>query len=268
MFSQPIRSLRAFLLVALFAGLAFSAAPAADPATRPPTITDIVLARSALAAIDADPKLGDANLLVSVVDRIAVVGGPVASNELVKRAETIVKGVPGIVEVKNRCFVQEGGDPLLRTMAAHLPPRRLLASELPGVVASPKTGLVEEYRPAPGNRRSAAVEPTEKSVVALRPMNPGASVLLPPVGASRPPHIAAVSPAPALLASRPADALAECEAIRKTDGRFAGLNLRLTNGAVEISGTAARAADAWDLAQKIRVVPGVPRVIMGQVAVR
>jgi len=267
MFSQPIRSLRAFLLVALFAGLAFSAAPAADPATRPPTITDIVLARSALAAIDADPKLGDANLLVSVVDRIAVVGGPVASNELVKRAETIVKGVPGIVEVKNRCFVQEGGDPLLRTMAAHLPPRRLLASELPGVVASPKTGLVEEYRPAPGNRRSAAVEPTEKSVVALRPMNPGASVLLPPVGPSRP-HVAASSPAPALLASRPADALAACEAIRKADGRFAGLNLRLTNGAVEIAGTAARAADVWDLAQKIRIVPGVTRVIMGQVAVR
>lgn len=269
MFPHPEKlSLRSFALVVLFAGLAFSAAPAADPSQRPPTLSDLVLARSALAALDADPQLGNNHLLVSVVDRIAVVGGPVASNEQVRRVESIVKGVPGIIEVRNRCFVQDGSEPLLQSMAAHLPPRRFLASELPGMVASPKTGLVDEYRPVLSDRRMAG-ETRPKSVVALRPMNPADSILMPPESLANPPRrIASLMPAPAVLTSRPADVLAACEAIRRADPRFAGLTITLTGNAVVIAGTAVRAADAWDLAQKVRVAPGVPRVVLGTIDVR
>ncbi len=278
MIPSPIRSLA---LTALAGTFAFSAAPAADPATlRSPAISDVVLARSALAALDADPVLREVNLLVSVVDRVAVVGGPVASADRGKRAESIVRRVPGIVEVKNRCFVQDSPDPLLRAMSDRYPAtaRRVQTSDLPGVVASPKTGVVDEFAPALGENNLAMVEPAEKSVVARRPMNPGDSVLLPPVGSQGgtpagstvPPAPAGstVLPAPAVLTGASSNALAAAEATRKADRRFAGLTLSFANGTLVIAGSAARVADAWDLAQELRRLPGVPRVALGAVEVK
>ena len=286
MIPSPIRSLA---LTALAGTFAFSAAPAADPATlRSPAISDVVLARSALAALDADPVLREVNLLVSVVDRVAVVGGPVASADRGKRAESIVRRVPGIVEVKNRCFVQESPDPLLRAMSDRYPAtaRRVQTSDLPGVVASPKTGVVDEFAPALGENNLAMVEPAEKSVVARRPMNPGDSVLLPPVGLRPPPAGSTVLPTPAgstvpptpagstvpltpaVLTGASSNALAAAEVARKADRRFAGLTLSFANGTLVIAGSAARVADAWDLAQELRRLPGVPRVALGAVEVK
>lgn len=262
--------LRSLAFTTLAGLVAFSAAPAADPAVRStaPAMSDVVLARSALSAIDADPVLRDANLLVSVVDRVAVVGGPVPTADHGKRAEALVRRVPGIVEVKNRCFVQDVPDPLLRAMSAR-PPSPKSATDLPGVAASPKTGLVEEYSPALGGNTFAAVEPTEKSVVARRPTNPGDSVLLPPVGATNPSPKPTPTPAPSgVLAGRTADALAAAESIRKAERRFAGLNVTFANGTFVIAGSAARASDAWDLAQELRRIPGVPRVALGAVEVK
>ena len=270
---MPHARIRSLLLTALAGTFAFSIAPAADTAAiRAPAISDVVLARSALAALDADPVLHDANLIVSVVDRAAVVGGPVAALDFGKRAEAIVRRVPGIVEVKNRCFVQDVPDPLLRAMSERLPAtRRMPANDLPGVVAAPKTGLVEEFAPALGENRLAAVEPTEQSVVARRPMNPGASVLLPPVGlpSVQPGVRLTVSPpSPAVLTSSASTALAAAEAARKADPRFAGLTVSFANGTLVVAGTAARAADAWELAQELRRIPGVPRVALGAVDVK
>lgn len=269
-FAPNNRSLRSLILTALAGLAAFSAAPAADPRGTP-AVSDIVLARSALAALDADPQLRDVNLLVSVVDRVAVIGGPVSADELGKRAEGVVRRVPGIVEVKNRCFVQDAPSPLLRAMSAKPPesPRVTPATELPGVVPSPRTGLTEEFTPPPGTML-AAVEPTGKPVVARRPMNPSEGVLLPPVGpgsASPAPKLAAPSP-PVVLTSKAMDALASAETIRKADNRFTGLTLAFANGTLVIGGSAARAADAWDLAQQLRGLPGVPRVAVGAIDVK
>jgi osmotically-inducible protein OsmY len=267
---RPLRSLAAGILVSF---LAFSA-PAADPASAPPAISDVVLARSALSALDGDPQLRDVSLLVSVVNRVALVGGPVSSPEQSKRAEAIVRQVPGIVDVKNRCYVQAAPDPLLRAMSDRYPssPRRVLASELPGMVASPKTGVVEEYSPAPGENNLAAVAPTETSVVARRPMNPGASVLLPPISLPNSKTSTApattTDPAPAVLTSRPADALASAETARKANPRFARLSVSLANGTLVVTGAAARASDAWALAQELRRIPGVTRVAIGDVVVK
>ncbi len=276
MIPSPIRSLA---LTALAGTFAFSAAPAADPtAFRSPAISDVVLARSALAALDADPILREVNLLVSVVDRVAVVGGPVALADHGRRAESIVRRVPGVVEVKNRCFVQESPDPLLRAMSDRYPAtaRRVQASDLPGVVASPKTGVVEEFTPTLGENNLAMVEPAEKSVVARRPTNPGDSVLLPPVGLRGTPAGSTVPPtpagstvpAPAVLTGASSSALATAEVVRKADRRFAGLTLSFANGTLVIAGSAARMADAWDLAQELRRISGVPRVALGAVEVK
>lgn len=277
----PSRFLRTLAAAAGLGLAGLSAAPAADP-----PVPDVVLARSALAALDADPQLRDVTLLVSVVDRVAVVGGAVPSADAGRRAEGVVRTVPGIAEVKNRCYVQAGPDPLFRALASALPPapRRPTAADLPGVVPSPKTDLTEEMIVPPAEGSFAAVVPTEKSVVARRPANPGASVLLPPVGpaGSRPPAAAPTSPAlppgmltsvpplppPATVPGRPADVLAAAEAARAADRRFAGLAVSLRDGTLVIAGTEDRAGDAWDLAQQLRRIPGVARVAVGAVEVR
>jgi len=66
--------------------------------------------------------------------------------------------------------------------------------------------------------------------------------------------------------SRQIDAAAE--AARKADARFANLTVSFANGTLVIAGTAARVADAWDLAQELRRIPGVPRVALGSVEVK
>ncbi len=146
--SKTLRTLAAFACVAGLADAgALTAAdplpPAAPvtqpaPAAKPVAISDVALARAALAAFDADPLLKDVNVLVSVVDRGAVIGGPVHSEELKKRAEAVVRGVPGIESVKNVCFIEADPDPLLRAVASRMTPgAKPAAAPLPGVSVPP-----------------------------------------------------------------------------------------------------------------------------------
>lgn len=253
---------RSLALTAISGLAAFSAAPAAEPPSRS-AVPDVVLARTALAAIDADPVLREANLLVSVVDRVAVVGGPVRSSAEATRASSVVRNVPGIADVKNRCYVQDSPDPLLQALSTRSTTQ---PANLPGVVASPRTGQVEELTPPPGGT-AAKVEPAGKPVVALRPSNPGDSVLLPPVPPSSLPPRSGEKPV-MLTAGRTAEALAAAEAARRAEARFAGLSITFANGTVVVAGRAARAGDAWDLAQEIRKIPGVPRVAVGSIDVK
>ena len=256
--------IRSLAFTAMSGLVAFSAAPAADPAARSaPNVSDVVLARSALAALDADSALKECNVLVSVVDRVALVGGPVLSAEHAKRAEAVIRRVPGIVDVKNRCYVQDVPDPLLRALAG-APTTK--PANLPGVVASPRTGQVEELTPPLVEPALAKVEPAGKPVVALRPMNPSDSVLFPPVGPSSKPAPAA--PPAVLTSGRAGEALAAAEALRKADARFAKLTVTFANGLFVIGGQAARASDAWDLAQELRRIPGAPRVALGAIDVK
>ena len=269
---SPLRLLAAAALAAVLWGLAPAAAGEA------PGTSDVLLARSALAALDADPQLRDVNLVVSVVDRVAVIGGPVPTADTGRRAAWVVQRVQGIAEVKNRCFVQAGPDPLIRAVAdrvgASRPP---LIPELPPIVGGPRTGgavpppAAGWEPPAP-----AAVEPPR---VSLRPSPPPAdSVLLPPVAsvapALPPPPRAGVlttgpaAPTGAVVAARPGDVLTAAAAARTASPRFAALTVELRDGTLVIGGSAARAADAWEFAQTLRQLPGVARVAVGQIEVR
>src|SRR5262245_2588539 len=106
------RTLAIALGLAALVGMT-SAADPAPPASAAPGLSDVVLARSALAALDAEPELRAVNLVVSVVDGVAVVGGSVPSAAVAKRAEQALRKVDGIKEVRNTCFVSSGPDPLL-----------------------------------------------------------------------------------------------------------------------------------------------------------
>ena len=265
---SPLRLLAAAVVAAGTAGLvSHGRTAAADPTADIAEMADVHLARAALAVLDADPTLRDFNLVVSVVDRVAVVGGPVATVELKDRAAELVRRVPGMRAVRNGCFVQTSPEPLLRS---NLSARRPLPV-LPPVVLPLRPGTTADAAPQPTGDLVAAAPPPgpltrEQSVVVRRPATPGENVLLPPVATqSATGPVVAPYPAGVLTGTRPT-LTDTVEAVRRSDARFAGLRVELRDGGVVvITGTARQPADAWDLADLVRVVPGVARVAVGPV---
>jgi hypothetical protein len=246
--------------------------PQASVAEKGPAISDVTIARAVLAAIDADPVLKDVNIIVSVVDRGAVIGGPVSSDEVKKRVEAIVRGVPGIESVKNVCFVQAEPDPLLRAVAARLKPgtKPTGSAALPGIALAPSVpdGFIPPVPAQPPSDLLASADDPNKVVVQKptipagpavgilgAPVAPGTSVVkVPPVPASTPGALTA-------SAAKPADVQAVAAALRKNDTRFARLTVEVkSDGGLFVTGTSAKAADAWDFARELGRLPGVARV--------
>lgn len=267
---SPLRILATFAVLAGL-GVGFAPAAAADPPARPAGTSDVLLARSALAALDADPQLRDVNLVVSVVDGVAVIGGPVPTADTGKRAAWVVQRVLGIAEVKNRCFVQTGPDPLIRAVQERVGTSRPLFPDLPPIVGSARAN--NGALPPPAAGLDPPAPPVEERRVSLSPAVPPVdSVLLPPVAAVAPPALPPPSrpaaPTTVVAARPPADVLTAAGTVRNTSKKFAALTVELRDGTLVIGGSAARAADAWEFAQALRRVPGVVRVAVGQVEVR
>jgi hypothetical protein len=266
-------------------------APPAPAATKPVAVSDMTLARSILTAIDADPTLKDVNLIVSVVDRVAVIGGPVASEEVRKRAEAVVRAVPGVEAVKNVCFVQADPDSLMRAVADRMKPGAQATGSvaLPGV-ALPPAAPDNFLPPVPQQPPSDLIArvPAPKSVEALRPTlpaGPAVNVLGGPVAAPGSGAVVKVTPLPTVAPSvpapsavlplpttpgaltavpatgKPTDIQTAAAALRKSNPRFARLGVETKpDGGLFITGWSAKPADAWAFAAELRKVPGVVRV--------
>lgn len=240
--------------------------PASAPvsAAEAPRIADVTLARTALTAIDAAHDLKGVNVVVSIVDRVAVVGGAVSGPKQAKRVEEVLRSVPGVADVRNNCFVSTGPDPLQGPLADKLVsqlPQRPTLFDLPGVL----TGTVAPSTPP--STLMAAADPANPVVVRKPSME--ASVLGEPVrpaaGPSAPPAPAVGTAAPGTLAVNRGDLGALIDGVRKTEARFAGLKVEVRDGVLVIVGSAPLASDAWDFADKLQKVPGVTRVAVGPV---
>lgn len=251
--------------------------PPPAPPAKPVALSDVALARAALAAFDADPVLKEVNVLVSVVDRAAVIGGPVSSEELKKRLEAVVRTVPGIVSVKNVCFIEADPDPLLRAVADRMKPgaKPAASAPLPGVALPPT--VAEGYiPPVPAQPPTDLVAAAPgKTVVAQTPNILGAPVIgvlgapVAPAGtsATAKAHPLVPATAPGALTgaagAKAADVLTAVAAIRAADARFARLTAEVKpDGGLFVTGAAAKAEDAWDFAGAVRKVPGVARVVL------
>ncbi len=274
--SKTLRTLAALTGLAS-EGTLFAAKPLppAAPVAKPVAISDVALARAVLTAFDADPALKNVNILVSVVDRGAVIGGPVSTEELKKRAEAVVRAVPGIESVKNTCFVEADPDPLLRAVADRMKPgaKQTGGAVLPGI-AIPPTAANGFMPPVPAQPPTDLVAITpEKTVVAQHPNllgTPvvgvlGAPVLPGPAAKVKPVTPMVPSTAPGALtgstSGKPADILAAVAAIRANDARFAKLAVELKpDGGLFVTGSVATAPDVWAFATEARKVPGVVRV--------
>lgn len=257
--------------------------PPAAPVAKPVAISDVALSRAVLAAIDADPTLKDVNLIVSVVDRGAVIGGPVATEEIRKHAEKVVRGVAGVESVKNVCFVSEAPEPLLRAAAEGLKPSpKPSVAALPGVTPPPAApdGFIPPLAPLPPGE---LVVTGPKPVETLRPSAssvPPVNVLGGPVAAPGTGAVAKVNPLPTVAPSTPAkplfptapaapvglgsavypDVPTAVAALRK-DARFARLDVKMMpDGGLLVTGAVAKPADVWDFVAELRKVPGVARI--------
>jgi hypothetical protein len=227
------------------------------------------MARSALAALDADPDLKNLNLIVSVVDRVAVIGGPVPTPRHSRRAEEIVRSVEGIAEVRNNCFVALGPDPLLRAVAermgSSLPPRPTMY-QIPGVLTNYFTPDSADPRPTnPGNAVAAAAP---RATVVVRKPAGEAGLLgapVPPAGAGQ---VAAPVPhnSPAILTGNADRVLSAANELKKQEPRFSNLTVELRGSILVIGGTAPAASDAWDFAKLAQSIPGVSRIAVAAVA--
>ncbi len=229
-------------------------------------VSDVTLARSALAAIDADPMLKDVNIIVSVVDRGAVLAGPVSSEGIKKRLEEVVRGVSGIEAVKNTCFVQANPDSLMRATIMRLKSeaKPAITPALPGFALGPNAPEARCRRQCRNlHPTPSAVENNPNTRTSLSPSFPGNNMLAPPVSAS--PN-SKPRPQPEFVkVGKPADLQARIDAIRKKDGRFQNLDAKLMpDGGLNVIGRCARYQDAKDFASQLEKIDGVPHVGIDQ----
>lgn len=272
-------TLTRFLIAAAGAALGLAAAaPAAppDPLPRATGRGDLELTLRVKSALEADPALKGLNPVVSVVDRVAVVGGPAPSDAAIARLTDVLRTVPGLTDARVRCWVETPDDPLKTLAAARikadaaaagLPP----ATALPGPPAPPVAGGPVAFPPS----TVVALDPRPAgTVVAQRAVPPVGAFLMDPVaprsGRTFTPPAAApypTIPAPAVPVRPNQDLAAAVEDVRRADPRFAGLTAVVRGDKVVIAGRAAD-GDAWDLAAVVRRVPGVGRVAFGRVDAR
>lgn len=246
------------------------------PATPKPVVpADVLLARSVLTALENDPLLKDVNIIVSVMDRGVVIGGPVPSEEAKKRVEVVVRGVPGIESVKNTCFVQADSDAFLQALAERLKLDAKAGDSpaLPGVALAPTSpdGFLPPLAALPPSDLLATAKPTN-TVVAQKPslpVGPAVAVLGAPVapahtGTANAPSVPSVAPGSltgSIAPAKPVDMRAAVTAVRQTDKRFARLLVELKpDGGLFVTGWSAKADDAWDFATELRKLSGVSRV--------
>ncbi len=244
----------------------------------PAGVSNAVATRSVFLAIDADPELRRLNLMVSVVDGVAVIGGPVSSEAVAKRAEWVVRNVPEIKDVRNGCFVAAGPDPFLKAMAERLgssPSSRPSMTELPGVL-TPQPSAWGNAPPADFQNSNLVAAAQPRNTVVVRKPGDELGVLGAPVGPLGSGSVSAPggrnsfsmpSTAPGKLTAMPSqatvsDILTSASNAKKIEARFAKLTVEMQDGILVIGGSAPRAADAWDFADKLRQIPGVSRVVI------
>jgi len=242
---------------------------AEPPGNAPPRFQDMVLARSALTALDQVQDLRGINLVVSVVDGIAVIGGPVPSSAHAQRAEQAVRSVPGIRDVRNTCFVSQGPDPLLRAVTdknwTEQPPH---PREVPGIWRQQPP--VSPF-PLHNHQNMAHRLDANTTVIVRRPAEAlpgGREVLgppvLPPASTTLPTRDVPLVAPGALTATERYDPLKAAWQLQRSDPRYARLHLEYRDQTLWITGSVRQADDAWELATRLRQIPGIQRVVVGK----
>lgn len=242
------RHLRFWCAVTLLAGAVLlvarlTEAPGQDAvATASPSNSertrDARLTLRARQALQQDPGLAALSLVgVSVRGSAATLWGSVPAADLSRRAEALVRQVPGIFEVRNELHIDVPNDPVVEFLntapprpAKNIPEVAWLANRPPAIL----TGRPDEPPPSPAANGVG---------------------LLPP--------IAVASPRPAAATS--SDLIGAIHRLQQAEPRFQRVQIDVQGGIVRLGGIVDRWEDMFELAQAVARLPGVDRVILQDV---
>jgi osmotically-inducible protein OsmY len=201
---------------------------------------DARLTLRARQALQQDPGLAALPLVgVSVRASAATLWGSVPAAELASRAETIVRQVPGIFDVRNELRVEGATDPLVEFLKTTPPRPRTTIPEVAWLAQRPAVTLTA--RP---DDTARAPMPTGNGVALLPPT---------PLEAPRP------------AAANSSELIGAIDRLQKADIRFLQVQIDVKNGIVRLGGIVNRWEDMFELAQAIARLPGVERVILQDV---
>jgi osmotically-inducible protein OsmY len=253
------------------------ARPAAPPAPEAASrgTSDVELAIRAHQAILKDEALASVNIGVRVRDGVATVWGPVPSVEVARQILEKVHRVSGVREVRSElAIVPHDGN--LPDDAAPAPSSRPQSSEPAAVSKLPLpagalTGRQSGDEPAPAVTSVSLLPPTTALAPAADTSRPppaslGRPVPLPPGSSTARPGAAPTQATAADRAASP-DLSAALDALRRGDARFQGIQWQVRDRVVTLGCSASRGEDLMAFANAVSRVPGVERVILGQVHV-
>lgn len=230
---------------------------ATPPLTEKDPLHDTRLTIRARQAIQQDLALAEVKTInVSVRANVATLWGSVPTRQLGRRAEQCVRQVQGVFEVKNELHVQAPDDSMAQFMRT---PQRQASgsSERLWFMANRPPALLTG-RPEEGEGEG------ESNATTAPPSGSNGVSLLPPIRLSEPAIAKTTAPvAPALTPAN--DLAAAIQRLRQTEPRFWNIRVEVDGGAVRITSTAARTEDVFDFAHAVSRLPGVERVILGEV---
>ncbi len=240
--SKAARWGAAALTAALFsvsAGRPRAAEPPAPAPEKKLTFRDIQLTVHARLALADDPVLGPTNLGVKVQDNVAVLWGPVPTEEVKRRAVERVKKVQGVLDVRDAdVYVAAPAPPPLPTPTLVPPP--------PPPDVPTRTESDSPPDTAPGPAGSLTGQPA---------VSPAPTVVL---GAPTPEP--EKTPGRTVAAAPSEDMAAALDHARLADPRFHGVDYRLEGDAVLLRLGAGRAEDVTAFARAIAHLPGLSRI--------
>jgi hypothetical protein len=271
---RPVRRhfIKFLLAGLLLAAGVVSAVVAQAPAERTRAGDDVVALRVRQALAD-HPSLAPhkLNLLVTVIDGVAVVGGAVPDERLSRTIETAAAKVDGVARVKVTVWVTPPAqnDPLAARLGDKLnprpapPPQPAVTLSVPGD-PRPTGSVTARTTPVPSVLQPP-VQSAERTSRAPHVRPPGAEPPeYTPIPATNLPTEPVVEPPP-VRAAAPREPEADAW---KRDPRFAKLTVEVRNGTAVIGGRATTHTAAWDLADEVRNWPTVERVVVGRVDVK
>jgi BON domain len=213
----------------------------------PLTDKDCQIALFAREALLRDEALARLNLGVTVHGETAILWGTVPNIALSRRAEEKVRGVLGLVQVKNELRIEAGDDDALEFLQTPDPALREPARRRNRPIPLVSRG----EQSLPGGNKPAADSPPLMPPIPV-PAGPQQTVSL-----FEPPMTQ-----PVLNVSSRSSLVETLERLRRSNERYRSIRLEVQGGVVRLWSNAANGEDLFIFAQRVSHIPGVQRVIV------
>ncbi len=224
------------------AGLEWAAEPGAPPSDKQLSYRDIQLTVHARKALSDDKAVGPDNLGVRVQNNVAILWGPISSEDLKKRAVEIVKKVKGVYDVRDADVY----------IAAPLP-------EIETAVLPPAVPTTE----APTHAESASPDSVSGKILSLTSRSAVETAPAPVVVLQAPLALGESSPTRTVSQAPPAEGLvASVEQVRQNNERFRSLHCRLEGDVLVLEPGGGKPEDIMAFARAISHVSGLTRIVI------